>query len=132
MAAWALARAGARDAQRTSGPQARDELALERAAALHVERLVDRLVRDPHPRIIGELQLESLGDLLRTPPAHPAAILAVRLVAPLPRRRGRPGHRRPARGHDHPGKPLLHVLAQPRAAGQLGRLRALPAAIGVP
>src|SRR3954470_18322085 len=62
MAAWALTRAGARDAQRTSGPQARDELALERAAALHVERLVDRLVRDPHPRIIGELQLESLGD----------------------------------------------------------------------
>src|SRR4051812_1628528 len=73
------------------------ELALERAAALLLERLVDRLVRDPHPRIIGELELESLGDLLRAPPGHPAAMLAVRRVAPLPRRRGRPGHRRPAR-----------------------------------
>src|SRR4051794_5300583 len=107
MAAWALARACARDAQRASGPQAGDELALERAAALHVERLIDRLVRDPHPRIIGELELESLGDLLRAPPGHPPAILAVRLVAPLPRRRGRPGHRRPARGHTHPADPLL-------------------------
>src|SRR3954469_1617422 len=104
MAAWALARACARDAQRATGPQAGDQLALERAAALHVERLIDRLVRDPHPRIIGELELEPLRDLLRAPRGHPPAILAVRLVATLPRRRGRPAHRRPARAHHHPGE----------------------------
>src|SRR3954469_7656515 len=68
MAAWALARASARHPQRASGPQAGDELALERAAALHVERLIDRLVRDPHPRIIGELELGPLSDLLRLHP----------------------------------------------------------------
>src|SRR4051794_41269597 len=116
MAAWALTRACARDAQRASGPQAGDQLALERAAALHVERLIDRLVRDPHPRIFGELELEPLGDLLRAPPGYPPAILAVRLVAPLPRRRGRPAHQRPARGHNRSREPLLHLLAQPPVA----------------
>src|SRR3954469_13309251 len=102
MAAWALARACARDAQRASGPQAGDQLALEGAAALHVERLIDRLVRDPHPRIIRELELEPFRDLLRTPPTHPPPILTVRLVAALPRPSGRPGHPGPARSHDHP------------------------------
>jgi len=38
----------ARDAQRSSCPQTGDEFAFEGAPALDVERLVDRLLRDPH------------------------------------------------------------------------------------
>ena len=57
--------ASARDAQRPAGPQAGDELSLQRAAALHVEGLVDRLMGDPHRLIIGKLDLQPVGDLLR-------------------------------------------------------------------
>src|SRR5271169_5979840 len=59
-----------------AGPQAGDELSLERAAALHVERLIDRLVRNAHRLIIGEVQWESVGDLLRAPRLRPAPVLA--------------------------------------------------------
>ena len=85
---------GARDAQRPAGAQTGDQLALERAAALDVERLVDRLVADPHGLIIGEVDLEPVRDLLRAPRRHPAPVLAMRLVPALPRRRRRA--RRPA------------------------------------
>ena len=44
---------GAGLAQRPAGAQASGQLALERAASLDVERLVDRLVGDPHRLIIG-------------------------------------------------------------------------------
>jgi hypothetical protein len=44
-----------RDPQRAPGSQAGDQLAGERAAALDVEGLVDRLVADPHRLIVGEL-----------------------------------------------------------------------------
>src|SRR5438874_390297 len=62
-----LADAGPGNAQSTARAQARDELALERAAALHEQRLVDRLVRDPHRRIIREVDRQAARDLLRTP-----------------------------------------------------------------
>ena len=51
-------------AQCTAGAQTPDQLALERAAALDVERLVDRLVADAHGLIIGEVDLEPVRDLL--------------------------------------------------------------------
>jgi hypothetical protein len=54
----ATAGSGLGHAQRAAGAQARDELALERAAALDVKRLVDRLVRDAHRFIIGEIDLQ--------------------------------------------------------------------------
>ena len=54
------------------GAQAGHELALERSAALDVERLVDRLVADAHGLIIGEIDLQPLGDLLGTPPLSPS------------------------------------------------------------
>ena len=38
------------------GAQARGQLAPERATALHIQRLVDRLVRDTHRLIIGEVE----------------------------------------------------------------------------
>src|SRR3954462_6889772 len=76
---------GPRDAQSAAGPQARGQLAGQRAAALHEQRLVDRLVRDAHPRIIGEVDQQPGRDLLRTPRNRPPSIGATRLVAALPR-----------------------------------------------
>src|SRR5664280_2358396 len=53
--------------QRPAGAQACHQLAAQGAAALDVEGLVDGLVRDPHGRIIGVVDAESVGDLLRAP-----------------------------------------------------------------
>ena len=39
-----------------------------RTAALHEQRLVDRLVRHPHHRIVGDVEPQPPGDLLRRPP----------------------------------------------------------------
>jgi hypothetical protein len=63
----AAARAGPGDAQRPAGPQARGQLALQRSPALDEQRLIDRLVRDAHRLIIGEVQAQPVGNLLRTP-----------------------------------------------------------------
>jgi hypothetical protein len=49
---------GPGDAQRPAGAQARGQLAGQRAAALHEQRLVDRLVGDPHRWIIGEVDVQ--------------------------------------------------------------------------
>src|SRR6185437_5133698 len=73
-----------RNTQRPPGAQTVDQLTLQRTAALDIERLVDRLVADPHGLIIGKIQLDPLGDLLRTPAPHPAPIAAMRLVPALP------------------------------------------------
>ena len=110
-----LAGPGPRDPQRPPGAQAGDQLALQRAAALDVERLVDRLVADPHGLIIGEVDPEPVRDLLRAPPLHPPAIPTVGLVAALPRRALRADGstiRRP----DDAGEPVLHVVAEPLVA----------------
>src|SRR5687767_9157504 len=60
------------------GPQAPGQLAAQLATTLDVERLVDRLVRHPHLRVVGELGRQALRDLLRGPQAfqvagHPVA-----------------------------------------------------------
>ena len=102
-----------RHPQRPPGAQAGDQLALERASALDVERLVDRLVADPHGLIIGEVDLQPLRDLLGAPRRDPAAVLAVRLVPAVPRPGRRPGDRRPVRAAHLPRQPFLHVVAQP-------------------
>ncbi len=123
MAAGPLPGASLWDPQGSPGPQAGDQLTLERSAPLDVERLVDRLVRDPHRFIIGEVRLEPVRDLLRTPRLGPAAVLPSRLVASLPRRHTRPCRRPPVRPLDLPGQPRLHIGAQPLVGHQLGRLR---------
>jgi hypothetical protein len=56
--------AGSRDAQRPPGPQAGGQLPAQGTPALDVEGLVDRLVRDPHGFIIGEVDPEPVRDLL--------------------------------------------------------------------
>ena len=54
------------------------------AAAPDIQRLVDRLVRDPHRLIGGEVDRQPAGDLLRAPGGGPAPVLAARLVPALP------------------------------------------------
>ena len=104
VAAGPLAGSGPRDPQRPPGAQTGDQLALERTAALHVERLVDRLMGDPHRLIIGEVDRQPVGDLLRAPRRRPPPILAARLVAALPRRHRRPEHRRAVGGRITPAR----------------------------
>ncbi len=63
-AVLALAGLAARLAQRPAGAQTPRQLAAQRAARLHVQRLVDRLGRHPHLRPVGELDPQPTGDLL--------------------------------------------------------------------
>src|SRR5438445_1784423 len=72
----AAAGAGARHPQRPARAQACGELAPQSTAALHIQRLVDRLVRDPHRFIMREVEPQPAGDLLRAPRLRPAPVLA--------------------------------------------------------
>ncbi len=59
--------AGPRLTQRPPGRQTRGQLPGQYATALDIQRLVDRLVADPHRLIIGEVDREPATDLLRAP-----------------------------------------------------------------
>jgi hypothetical protein len=59
-----LAGPAARLALRPAGAQALGQLAPQSAPGLHVERLVDRLGRHPHLRLVGKLDPQPTGDLL--------------------------------------------------------------------
>src|SRR5215207_2733912 len=111
--------------RRPPDPQARCQLAAQPATALDVERLIDRLVRDPLRIIIREVHRESVGDLLRTPGGGSTAVLP----DPPLRARGlaasRPPPARPPAARDvgegtgrvlarEPGRPV-----DPLAAGAL-------------
>src|SRR5215203_3786357 len=65
-ASASLARGSSRLAHRAARAQIGGELAIETAASLDIERLVDRLGRHPHLRFVGEVDPESASDLLRT------------------------------------------------------------------
>src|ERR1019366_1553701 len=124
-------RVRSRDAQRPPGPQARGELAPQRAAALHIERLVDRLVGDPHRLIIGELKAEPASDLLRAPRPRPTPILAA-TVTPTNPPHIRTSHRAPTRPLHGARKTVLHVPSQLAVDDKLRRLRAPTAPVSVP
>ena len=51
--------------QRPSGAQAPGQVAAQRSAGLHVQRLIDGLGRHAHLRVLGELLAQPAGDLLR-------------------------------------------------------------------
>jgi hypothetical protein len=123
--------AGPRHPQRPPSPQARGQLTAQRAAALDVQGLVDRLVRDPHGPIIGEVDPESVGDLLRAPRPGPAPVRAAPVTPPNPTNLGT-WHRRAVGRGDPAGEPVLHVLAQRVVGGELGQLRAPGAPVGMP
>ncbi len=127
----ASTRAGTRHAQRASRSQAGRKLTAQRSTTLHVERLVDRLVRDPHRGIIGKVNREPVRDLLGAPRSRPATILPTTVAPADP---AHPGSRdaRAVRGRDRPREPLLHVPPQRLVRRELGRPRTTRAPIGVP
>src|SRR4051794_41009977 len=70
-----FAAARPRHPQGPPGAQAGGQLAAQRPAALHVQGLVDSLVADPHGLIVGEVEPQAAGDLLRAPrPGPPAGV----------------------------------------------------------
>jgi hypothetical protein len=110
----------ARSAGRPTGAQRHlpGQLGPQVPAGLQVDRLVDRLVRHPHLRPVGELDTKPGGDLLRGPPspqppqhypAQPAAHRQLRTPWTRPDPHRRPvrtrrfvGHLRPVEGHRMP------------------------------
>src|SRR6266581_401646 len=121
-----------RGAQRPAGAQARGELAAKGPAALDVQGLVDRLVRDPHGIIIGEVRPQPVRDLLRAPRGRPAPVLAAPVTPtdPADVRAFRPG---PILGPPHrAGEPVLDIAPQRLVHGQPGGLRAPGPPAGVP
>src|SRR3954452_7719379 len=117
--------------QRAARAQTRDQLALERTPTLHIQRLLDRLMADPHRRIVGEIDLQPIRDLLRAPRLRPAPILAPSMPTTDPAH-ARTHNLRATRRRDHTGQPLLHVHAQRLVREELGDLRPPPAPIGMP
>ena len=109
-----------------------NQLALERASALDVERLVDRLVADAHGFIIGEVELDPVRDLLGAPRLHPGPVLAVRLVAPVNLGGFWPIDHHAVRSADLSRQPLLDVGVQPRVGDQLRGLRPPRGHVGLP
>src|SRR6266852_2300835 len=101
-------------AQRPPRPQARRQLPAQRPPALHVDRLVDRLVRHPHLRLVRELRSQHHADLLRRPAPlqHRLNQLAQPLIPRQPRRLRppRPCLRLRLRGQ-RPVAPLAAVAA---------------------
>src|SRR2546421_272047 len=67
-----------------AGAQTRGQLTPQRPAALDVQGLVDRLVRDPHRFIIREVDPEPVRDLLRAPRCCPAPVGPASMVSPDP------------------------------------------------
>ena len=117
--------------QRPPGPQARDQFASQSTPSLHVERMVDGLVRDLHRLILGEVDLESGGHLLRTPGSRPASVLAATVTATVPVHIGT-RHPRPVGGRNHAFESVLHVPAQLVLCSQLRHLRSFRLPVGVP
>jgi hypothetical protein len=107
-----LPRPHPRHPQRPPGPQARGQLTLQAATRLHVKGLVDRLVRDPHRLIVGEVDRQPVRDLLRTPRRRPPAILPPPDVSPDPGARLRPSHLDAVLIANLARQPLLDVLAR--------------------
>src|SRR3954453_19131186 len=64
-----------RHPHRPPGPQAGGQLAPQRAAPLHVQRLVDGLVADAHRLIARKVEPQPAGNLLGAPRLAPPAVL---------------------------------------------------------
>src|SRR4051794_32920044 len=74
-------RPGSWHAQSSPGAQTGHQLTLERTTSLNVESLVNGLVGDAHGFVIGEVNLQPIGNLFRRPALDPLAVTAVRLVS---------------------------------------------------
>ena len=99
---------------------------------LDVQRLVNRLGRDPHRFIVGILDPEPMGDLLRAPRCRPMSVLAAAMTSTTPGAHVWARHGRPILSHHRAGEVVLHVAPEPIVRGQLGYLRALGTSVAVP
>jgi hypothetical protein len=121
----------ARDAQRAPGAQARSQLPLQPAAAPDIQGLVDRLVRDSHGLIIGEVCPEPARDLLRAPRPGPPPV-GTPPVPPAGPPDVWPRHGHAVRPGDRAAEPVLHVLAQSLVSGQFRDLGTACPPLGMP
>ena len=124
--------ASPRRAQRPPGAQAGRQLTAQCPPPLDVQRLVNRLVRDPHRFIVGILDPEPMGDLLRAPRCRPMSVLAAAMTSTTPGAHVWARHGRPILSHHRAGEVVLHVAPEPIVRGQLGSLRALGTSVAVP
>src|SRR4051794_10558729 len=108
--------AGMRSARASAHP------GLARTPALHVKRLVDRLVADAHALVIRVVEPQTLSDLLRAPRPRPASALPRPVSASLPGH-GRPRHRSAARSDDGRSEPFPYIGPQRRTPRELRPLR---------
>jgi hypothetical protein len=111
-----------RDAERTTGAEASGEFTPQRSSTLDEQRLVDRLMRDPHGRIIGEIELEPVGNLLGAPGRRPASVLASSVTPTDPPHIGT-CQERPVEFADRARQGILHVLAECLVDGKLRQFR---------
>ena len=109
-----------------------NRLAAQCPPPLDVQRLVNRLVRDPHRFIVGILDPEPMGDLLRAPRCRPMSVLAAAMTSTTPGAHVWARHGRPILSHHRAGEVVLHVAPEPIVRGQLGSLRALGTSVAVP
>ena len=127
----ASAGARPRHPQRPPGAQAGGQLAAQRAAALHEQRLVDGLVADAHRLIVREVERQAPGDLLRAPGPGPSPILPPSMPTALPGHgRAGNGERRSERRPCRPVGPAHRP--QCRVGRKLRRLRATSGSLGMP
>src|SRR5438128_1362664 len=117
--------------QRSSSTQTGDELALERAAALDEQSLIDRLVRYPHGRILGEVEPQPIRDLLGAPRRCPPSVRST-TVASTDEPHLRAGNSLPVDPGDRAREPVLHVRTKPIRRCQLRRLGTAGLQIGLP
>jgi hypothetical protein len=127
----APAGASPRDTQRPARAQTGDELPAQRPATLDVEGLVDRLVGDPHGLIIGEVDPESVRDLLRAPRHRPSPIGPAAVTAADEPHCGTRDELTVGPS-DLACQAVLDVVPQPVVGGQLGDLRPTGASLGMP
>ena len=115
--------------ERPPGAQAGRQLAAQCPPPLDVQRLVNRLVRDPH-RDRRDTR-EPMGDLLRAPRCRPMSVLAAAMTSTTPGAHVWTRHGRPV-SHHGACEAVLHVAPQPIVRGQLGDLRARGTSGAVP
>ncbi len=124
-----------RYAQCPSRAKAGGQLTTECAAALYVERLIDRLMTDPHRLILGPVPRivdpKTVRDLLRTPGPGPSPVLPRPMPTTVPDDAWPLDHRS-IRCRDPTRKPILHIAPQRLIRCQLGWLRPFGGPISMP
>ena len=126
-----LPRSGARYPQRPPSTKTGRQLPSQCASPLHIERLVDGFVGDPHARIMREVDRQSSADLLWAPALAPPSVGSAAMAPPLPWHL-RSLNRYAAGVGDSAGESILHIAPQPRVLGKLGGFGSRGGAFSLP